>query len=180
MYANKLSRMSAMAALASSGFSILAAPVAIAGSLVPVLPDLVLMALLLATDLLIFLALTGLYCAQAEETGTAGLIGFILAEVGLAVTPFLAPVGYPLFLAGLLLLAAASSGASVLPAGAMWVWFAGALVSVSTGILGLGIPLVGRGWVLDRTRPVEPMISVSGRSILPVPGTRSQSYPWSG
>jgi hypothetical protein len=155
MSANRLLRISAAAAVASSGFSILAAPVAVAGTLVPVLPDLVLMALLLVTDLLIFLALIGLYCAQVEEIGTAGLIGFVLAEVGLAVTPLAALLGYLLFLVGLLVFAAASSRAGVLPAGAMWLWFAGALISVSAGFLGLGILLAagllisagGRAWV---------------------------------
>ena len=86
MSASKMLRMSAVAAVASSGFSILAAPVAVAGTLVPVLPDLVLMVLLLVTDLLIFLALIGLYGGQAEEIGTTGLSGFVLAEVGVAVT----------------------------------------------------------------------------------------------
>jgi len=155
MSANRLLRISAAAAVASSGFSILATPVAVAGTLVPVLPDLVLMGLLLVTDLLIFLALIGLYCAQVEEIGTAGLIGFVLTEVGLAVTPLAALLGYLLFLVGLLVFAAASSRAGVLPAGAMWLWFAGALISVSAGFLGLGILLAaglltsagGRAWV---------------------------------
>jgi len=113
------------------------------------------MALLLVADLLIFLALIGLYGVQAEETGTPGLVGFILAEIGLAVTPVLAPMGWLLFLAGLLVLAAARSRAGALPAGAMWLWFAGALLSVSAGVLGLGLLLAvgllvsasGRAWL---------------------------------
>jgi hypothetical protein len=155
MSADKLYHMSAVAAVASSGFSILAVPVAIAGRLVPVLPDLVFMALLLVTDLLIFFALIGLYGVQAQEIGTPGLVGFILAEVGLAVTPFLAPAGWLLFLVGLLVLAAVSSQAGVLPAAAMRLWFAGALVAVSAGLLGMGFLLAvgllisagGRAWL---------------------------------
>jgi hypothetical protein len=155
MSTDKFFRMGAMAAVASSGFSILAAPAAIAGSLVPVLPDVVLMVLLLVADLFIFFALIGLYGVQAEKSGTTGLVGFTLAEIGLAVTPFLAPVGWLLFLVGLFALAAASSRAGVLPAGAMWLWFGGALVAVSAGLLGLGLLLaigllisaVGRAWL---------------------------------
>jgi hypothetical protein len=155
MLTDKFFRMGAMAALASSGFSILAAPVAIAGRLVPILPDPVLVVLLLIADLFIFFALIGLYAVQAEESGTTGLVGFILAEMGLAVTPFLAPVGWLLFLVGLLALAAASSRAGVLAAGAMWLWFAGALVAVSAGLAGMGFLLAlgllisagGRAWL---------------------------------
>jgi hypothetical protein len=168
MLTDKFFRMGAMAALASSGFSILAAPVAIAGRLVPILPDPVLVVLLLIADLFIFFALIGLYAVQAEESGTTGLVGFILAEMGLAVTPFLAPVGWLLFLVGLLALAAASSRAGVLPAGAMWLWFAGALVAVSAGLAGMGFLLAlgllisagGRAWLglaLWSGPPTRPM-----------------------
>jgi hypothetical protein len=105
--------------------------------------------------LFILFALLGSYGVQTKEAQMLGLVGFILAVVGLPFTILLAPLGWLLFLVGICLFAIANMRADVLPDGGMWLWFAGALTAVPAGFLGLGILFAlglgiaacGRAWI---------------------------------
>lgn len=150
-----LFRLSALAAILSSGLSFLTALVSMFAVFIPGFLDLVLTGLMLVTDLFIFFALVGFYGVQTKETGGLGLVGFALAVLTIPATVFLPPLGFPLFLMGILLFAIANMRARVLPAGGMWLWFAGAMVAVPAAFLNLrilfalGLVVIGcgRAWL---------------------------------
>lgn len=148
-----LFRLSALAAILSSGLSCLTALVSMFAVFIPGFLDLVVTGLILVTDLFIFCALVGFYGVQTKETGGLGLAGFTMAVLALPVTVLLAPLGFPLFLMGILLFAIANMRAGVLPAGGMWLWFTGAMVAIPAGFLNLrilfalGLVVIGCGRV---------------------------------
>ena len=150
-----LFRLSALAAILSSGLAFLTAPVSMFAVFVPRFLDPVVTGLILVTDLFIFVALVGFYGVQTKETGGLGLAGFALAVLTIPVTVLLPLLGFPFFLLGLLLFAIANMRARVLPAGGMWLWFAGAMIAVPAAFLNLtilfslGLVVIGcgRAWL---------------------------------
>ena len=155
MSANQVFRLSGLAAIISSAFSLLAAMVAIVGMVVPVIPDLVVYTLLMVNNVFIFFALIGFYGIQHRESGGLGLAGFILAVCGIVFDFIFAPLGWLLFLAGLFLFAVANERTGALPAWGVWLWLLGALVAILGGVLsvdplfalGLMTAAGGRAWL---------------------------------
>lgn len=155
MQANTLFRLSGFSTLVSSALALLAAVVSLVGLIVPILPELVVFSLMVAGDLFIIFGLIGLYAVQYQEIGPLGLVGFVLTLFGAVFGYILAPVGWALYLIGLLLFAAAATRAKVLPFWAMWLWFAGAFLATAGGVLGLTILFTlgmifsasGRAWL---------------------------------
>jgi hypothetical protein len=155
MTTNSLVRLTGLSAIASSILSYLVSVAAVASIIVPILPALVIPALMLVTDGFILLALIGFYAVQYREVGGIGLTGFILGVLGILVAVVLPPVGWLLFLTGLLLFAIASTKVGILPVGAVWLWFGGAVAAFLAGLvgftllfaLGLSIAACGRAWL---------------------------------
>ena len=155
MSTKDLFRLSALAAILSSGLAFLTALVSMFAVLIPGILDLVVTGLVWITDLFIFFALVGFYGVQTRETGGLGLAGLTLAVLAIPATVLVPPLGFPVFLMGILLFAIANMRARVLPAGGMWLWFAGAMVAVPAAFLGLrilfalGLVVIGcgRAWL---------------------------------
>ncbi len=150
-----LVRLSALAAILSSGLSFLTALVSMFAVFFPGFLDPAVTGLVVVTDLFIFFALVGFYGVQTKESGGLGLVGFALAVLTIPATILLPSLGFPLFLVGILLFAVANMRARVLPAGGMWLWFAGAMVAVPAAFLNLtilfalGLVVIGcgRAWL---------------------------------
>jgi len=148
-------RLSGLAAIVSAGLSFSAAVAAILSSFVPRIPDPIVNVALLAANFFIVLALIGFFGVQQKELGTQGLVGFIMAGIGI-LTTFLVPfIGHLVFLLGLLLFAIANGRRGILPSPAMWLWFSGAFTAVAGSVLGFGMSFAlgltiaasGRAWL---------------------------------
>lgn len=122
--------------------------------------------------ILLLLGLVGVYSAQAAETGSWGLAGFILAFAGMAIflgyviggwdtaipEPRLGPLGGVLWLTGLLALSIVTWRAGVFPRWAGVLWMVGAILYATgvpanagdpgriTGLIGAGFIAVGFAW----------------------------------
>ena len=155
MSAKQVFRWGGLAAIISSALSLLAAMVAIVGIVVPVIPDLVVYALLMVNNAFILFALIGFYGVQYKESGGLGLDGFILATCGILFEFIFAPLGWLLFLAGLFMFAIANGRTGALPAWGAWLWLLGAVVAILGGVLsvsllfalGLTAAAGGRAWL---------------------------------
>jgi len=155
MQANTLFRLSGVSTLISSALALLAAVVSLVSLIVPILPEIVVFTLMVGGDLFILFGLLGVYAVQYQEAGSLGLVGFILTLVGTVFGYVLAPVGWGVYLLGLLLLAAATTRTKALPHWAMWLWFAGAFLATAGAVLGLSVLFTlglifsagGRAWL---------------------------------
>ncbi|MGD2156483.1 MAG: hypothetical protein PVG32_06380 [Anaerolineales bacterium] len=148
-------RLSGLAAVVSAGLSFFTAIAVVLSSLSLQISGSIINLLLIITNLFIVFALIGFYGVQQKEIGTQGLVGFVLSVIGILST-FLVPlVGHLIFLLGLLLYAITNGRNGSLPKSAMWLWFSGAFVAVTAGVLSFGV-LMALGLV----------ISASGRAWL--------------
>ncbi len=113
----------------------LAAAAAIGGVFVSVKLDQAVTGILMVNVLFISLALIGSYAVQYPEAGALGLTGISLSLLALLITFMLPLPGYGLYLLGLLMFAAASARARVLPTTAVWLWLMGSFIAVAGGFL---------------------------------------------
>lgn len=129
------------AAIVSAAARLLAAALILTAILLGGIPELAIVVLLLVADIFLVFALLGVFGCQIEELGAYGFLGFVLAEIGVMVSlaNFFPPSGRVIFLAGLLLIALMNQRSSVLPAGAMWSWFAGALIAAAAASTGYAL-----------------------------------------
>ena len=84
---------------------------------------------------LTLIAVVGIYFFQREATGTWGLVGFLLAAVGLA----LSIVGIPgisdmLYAVGMIVIAIAALRAHTFPNWVPWLWLGAIVIGISVGI----------------------------------------------
>jgi phosphoglycerol transferase MdoB-like AlkP superfamily enzyme len=138
MSSKKLLGLSGTAGIASAACGFAGALTATAATLFPVIPALSYAILFMAANVLLIFLLMGIYGCQIEESGRTGLVGFVLAVIGLllALARFFSPLGWLLFLIGVYMLSLANTQAGKVRPWAMWLWTVAILISI-------GLPYAG-------------------------------------
>ena len=133
----RLARLSGLAGILSGALFLLGAVVVMTGSIVPGIPEIVGGVLIVFANVLIAFTLMGLYGVQVDQAGGMGLVGFVLAFMGLLLrlAGFFSPLGSVLFLIGIVILALAIVRTDAFPLWWMWLWFFGALMLMASGFL---------------------------------------------
>lgn len=142
MSRERLLRSSGLAAIASGAIMLVLALAMVANQLAPEIPDSLLAGLRLSANVLVVLALLGIFYALSPWTGRLGKAGIVLAVVGLLLLiASLFPVaGWGLLLLGLLLFASASTRAGLTTGPGLWLWLAGS--GLAFGMVMIGRPVL--------------------------------------
>lgn len=140
---------SGVIALVSGVLHIIAALVIVVSFFAPVIPDAVFTSSLVLANVLDIFVFMAVFGVQLEAGGTLGAVGFGLAASGhlLALSNFYAPSGSILLTVGILLLAIATLLSGKLTHWPLWMWFAGAVITLTFVMLGVGLA-IGAGLLL--------------------------------
>jgi len=153
MSRDKLLRWSGLAAMVSGALMLALAATLVLDQLTPAIPDGPQVWLRLGANVVVVLALMGIFYALSPWTGKLGKTGIVLAVVGLLllIASFFPLAGWGLLLLGLLLFASASTRAGLRTGPGLWLWLTGSSLALLTGLMdrpvlmALGILLSGCG-----------------------------------
>jgi len=173
MSRDRLLRWSGLAAMASGALMLVLAVTLVLDQLTPALPDWPQVGLRLGANVLVVLALVGIFYALSPWTGKLGKAGIVLAVGGLLllIASFFPLAGWGLLLLGLLLFASASTRAGLRTGPGLWLWLLGSSLALLTGLMdkpilmALGMLLSGCGqvWLGCAARCEMPALSNASR-----------------
>jgi hypothetical protein len=137
----KLIRLGGTAAISSGIADIIGIFILFIALYVSAIPGIASGVFLMAGNVLLAFALMGIYGCQFEKTGYLGLTGFVFALSGLllGMARFFSPLGWGLYLIGILMLVVANYESKIIPSTGLWLWFAGVAISLGMGIAGMKI-----------------------------------------
>ena len=153
MSRQRLLRWSGLAAMVSGALMLVLALTMMTDQLATGIPDSLLVGLRVSANVVVILALMGIFYALSPWTGRLGKAGIVLAVLGLLllIASFFPMVGWGLLLLGLLLFASASTRAGLKTGPGLWLWLVGSSLALLTVLMdkpilmALGMLLAGCG-----------------------------------
>ena len=153
MSRQRLLRWSGVAAMVSGTLIVVLALAMVTDQLATGVPDSLLVVLRVGANVVVVLALMGIFYALSPWTGRMGKAGIVLAVLGLLllIASFFPMAGWGVLLLGLLLFAAASTRAGLKTGPGLWLWLVGSSLALATWLMdrpilmALGMLLSGCG-----------------------------------